>query len=183
VRNAEGWVVSEPARLWVVPTATNFIKGNYTNSTGQRLPYFYLLPANYDAGRSYPLYCGFHGSPGDEGMITNAVPGGPGYANMRALKTMTSYRQQTRDPVILLWPTRRTGDGSWSDAYLLLVSEMLDKLLTEVKPIFDSLKRCLPDFEWLAKTTSGLGTTLPTLPAIGIMPSPATSVAGQRLRP
>jgi predicted esterase len=131
VRNSEGAVVSEPTRLWVVPTAANFIKGNYTNSTGQRLPYFYLLPANYDAGRSYPLVCLFHGAPGHEDMITNAVPAGPGYANMPALKTVASYRQQTRDPVILFWPTRRTGDGSWTDDYLRLVSGMLDKLLTE----------------------------------------------------
>jgi hypothetical protein len=52
VRNSEGTAVSEPARLWVVPTAADFIKTNYTNSTGQRLPYFYLLPANYNSGRT-----------------------------------------------------------------------------------------------------------------------------------
>lgn len=48
VRNAEGWAVSEPARLWVVPRAADFVKDNCTNSAGQRLPFFYLLPANYD---------------------------------------------------------------------------------------------------------------------------------------
>ena len=131
VRNAEGTVVSTPVRLWVVPPATDFIKGNYTNSMGERLPYFYHLPADYDAGRSYPLFCLFHGTPGHEGMITNALSSYIGYANMPALKTMASYRQQSRDPVILFWPTRRTGDDSWNDAYLRLVSSTLDKLLSE----------------------------------------------------
>lgn len=131
VRNSEGAAVSDPVRLWVVPRATDFIKGNYTNGMLERLPYFYLLPANYDPQRSYPLFCLFHGTPGHEGMITNALPGYTGYANMPALKTMASYGQQARDPMILFWPTRRTGDSTWSDAYLRLVSGMLDQLLTE----------------------------------------------------
>src|SRR4029078_8723682 len=43
VTNDFGAILSVRVRLWVVPPATNFIKANFTNS-GQRLPYFYLLP-------------------------------------------------------------------------------------------------------------------------------------------
>jgi hypothetical protein len=44
VSNVAGAVVSEPARLYVVPSGTNFIRGDFTNSVGLRLPFF-LFPA------------------------------------------------------------------------------------------------------------------------------------------
>ncbi len=134
VTNLEGAVTSTTARLWVVPPATAFIKGNFTNSTGLRLPYFYLLPGNYDAARAYPLVCACHGTPGDETVITNANYGYPGYLNYPATKTLVSYRQQATNPVILLWPTRRAGDNSWTTGprgYLQQISDLLGQFLLE----------------------------------------------------
>jgi len=131
VRNAEGTVVSEPTRLWVVPPAVDFVKDNYTNSAGRRLPYFYLLPANYDPARRYPLMCLLHGAPCDETAITTPNYGYAGLANYPIFKVLASYRQQARDPVILFWPTRRASDQNWTDEYLQLVSGALDRFMTQ----------------------------------------------------
>lgn len=125
VSNALGTVTSEPVRLTVVPPATAFIRDNFTNALG-RLPYFYLLPTNYSAARSYPLEFLFHGSPGDENGITNAS----GYATAPGLKVLASYRQQDQDPVILLFPTRRAGDASWTDSYLQQSAALLDQFIS-----------------------------------------------------
>ena len=123
VSNLAGAVTSAPGRLWVTPSASAFIKGNFTNSLG-RLPYFYLMPTNYDATRSYPLNLQFHGL-GDE----NQFP--VDYATYPALKTMASYRQQERDPVIQLWPSKRAGDLSWTDAYLHQILALLDQVISQ----------------------------------------------------
>jgi hypothetical protein len=132
VTNAFGKATSDPARLWVVPTASAFIKGNFTNNLG-RLPYFYMLPTNYDPARTYPLVCFFHGLPGDETMITNVVPGvGAGYGHYPALKLFASGRQQVADPVIMLWPCRRAGDSEWTDQYLRLSSGLLDQFIAQL---------------------------------------------------
>lgn len=133
VTNVAGAVTSEPARLWVVPLAAGFIKGNLTNQAGVRLPYFYLLPTNYTTTRRYPLLFYFHGYPGDETMITTPGYGYPGYANLPATKVFASYRQQEMDPMILLWPVRRAGEATydWSSQYRQLASDLLDKFPTE----------------------------------------------------
>jgi len=126
VSNRDGAVVSEPARLWVVPPSTDFIKAEFTNEEG-RLPYFYILPEGYDPARSYPLVCLFHGSPGDEATF-------PGMAATYAwMLVFASYRQQAADPAILVWPSRRAGDNSWTGQYLQQVSGLLDKLMTDPK--------------------------------------------------
>jgi len=130
VTNVFGAVTSNPARLWVVPRAAAFIKGNFTNALG-RLPYFYLLPTNYTLARTYPLWFNFHGTPGDETVMTTPNYGYPGYFNLPGTKTLVSYRQQEREPVILLWPTRRAGDESWTDAYLRQASAMLDQFIVQ----------------------------------------------------
>ena len=127
-----GAVTSDPARLWVMPPASAFIKGNFTNALG-RLPYFYVLPTNYTASRAYPLWLNFHGIGYDETGITNPIAGWPGYAQLCAAKTLISYRQQQRDPVILLWPTRRAGDTQWTDAYLNQTSALLDQFISAVR--------------------------------------------------
>jgi len=134
VTNLVGTATSEPARLWVVPPASEFIKGNLTNQTGVRLPYFYLLPMNYAPTRQYPLLVMFHGYPGDETMMTNANPAGPGYLNIPGFKTASSFRQQLSDPAIVVWPVRRAGEasGDWSPQYLQLVSNLLDKFPGQV---------------------------------------------------
>ena len=131
VTNLAGVAVSEPARLWVVPPASEFVKGDFTNSAGQRLPYFYLLPADYDPARSYPLMCLLHGDPCDETSITTPNYGYAGLANYPIFKVLASYRQQARDPVILFWPTRRASNQDWTVEYLQLVSGALDRLMTQ----------------------------------------------------
>jgi hypothetical protein len=45
VRNADGAVVSESVRLWVVPPATDFVKGNYYD-TSRRAPALFLSAAS-----------------------------------------------------------------------------------------------------------------------------------------
>jgi hypothetical protein len=130
VTNVVGAVTSEWARLWVVPRATNFIKNNFTNALG-RLPYFYLLPTNYNAARTYPLWFNFHGTPGDETVMTTPNYGYPGYLNLPGVKAFASFRQQAQDPVIVLWPTRRAGDQSWTDSYLRQASALLDQFIAQ----------------------------------------------------
>ena len=36
-----------------------------------------------------------------------------------------SFQQQATDPAIVVWPTRRPRDNSWTDAYLRLVSDLV----------------------------------------------------------
>jgi hypothetical protein len=126
VTNVAGAVTSEPARLWVVPPAADFIKSNFTNEFGVRLPYFYLLPANYTTERTYPLVLKFHGSGGDETVMTTPT----GFLTYPRMKVFASYEQQEADPTILLWPARRAGDASslWSAEYLQLTSSLLDQV-------------------------------------------------------
>ena len=134
VTNAFGAITSNPTRLWVTPPATDFVKDNFTNTAGLRLPYFYLLPGGYDPARRYPLDYMLHGNPGDETCITNAgCGGGQGYANYAALKVVASYRQQQTDPAILVMPARRAGDAyvGWTAQYLQLLSGLLDHLLVQ----------------------------------------------------
>lgn len=118
VTNVSGAALSYSSRLWVAPPADLWIKANLTNNLG-RLPYFCFLPTNYDAARTYPLWLAFHGAGGDESYA-------PTFPWPLA---WVSYRQQQRDPVIAVYPTRRAGDGTWTDAYLRQVSALLDDLL------------------------------------------------------
>lgn len=129
VTNAAGAVTSEPARLWVVPPASDFIKSNFTNEFGDRLPYYYLLPANYTTARTYPVVLNFHGSGGDETVMTTPT----GFLTFPRMKVFASYQQQEADPAILLWPARRAGDASsiWTADYLQLTSGLLDQFQTE----------------------------------------------------
>jgi len=129
VTNGYGAVLSQPARLWVVPPASRFNKGNLT-SAGLRLPYFYLLPTNYNWARKYPLVVWLHGFPADETAIIR--PAGAA-SSMRylaegpALKVLASLGRQASDPAILLWPTRRVGDRHWTEDYLRLIAGLLEQ--------------------------------------------------------
>jgi Immunoglobulin I-set domain len=111
VTNVAGAATSEPARLWVVPPPSAFVRGDFTNGT-YRIPYYYLLPTNYNPAYRYPLLCLYHGSCGDEITFTNGdpnCPGFPAYANIAGTKVFASYRQQQRDPAFVLWPTLTAG--------------------------------------------------------------------------
>jgi hypothetical protein len=134
VTNVAGAVTSEPARLWVVPPPSAFIRGDFTNGT-YRIPYYYLMPTNYNPAYSYPLICVFHGSCGDEITFTNGDPhclgtiAWPGYANFAETKVFASYRQQERDPAIVLWPTYTAGNGPPGDLrYLQQMTNLLADL-------------------------------------------------------
>jgi predicted esterase len=122
VANPVGHVASAPARLYVVPPATNMIKANFVDNTAARLPYFYHLPEDYSPARAYPLVVLLHGTPGDE----NTTP--PFLAAYSFTRVFASYRQQATDPVLLVWPTRRPNENSWTDQYLRQVSGLIDKL-------------------------------------------------------
>src|ERR1035437_4249113 len=118
ITNLAGTVTSEPARLWVVPPPSAFIRGDFTNGT-YRIPYYYLLPTNYAPAYSYPLLCFYHGACGDEITFTNGDPhcsaigtSFPAYANFAETKVFASYRQQQRDPAIVLWPTLIAGQSA-----------------------------------------------------------------------
>jgi len=129
VSNTDGAVISEAARLWVVPPSTNLVQGNFTNEAGLRLPYFITVPTNYDPAHSYPLVLMFHGAgitgPFDETFF-------PDFASRWPFTLVfASYHQQATDPVVLVWPSRRAGDDYWTDSYLRLVSGLLDELTAE----------------------------------------------------
>jgi hypothetical protein len=132
VTNMASTVTSEPARLWVVPPPSAFIRRDFTNGTF-RYPYYYLMPTNYNPARSYPLVFFFHGAYGDEITFTNGAGGPPGwlgYANYTITKVFASYRQQATDPAIVVWPTCRAGD-SWANLYSWQATNLLDSLISE----------------------------------------------------
>jgi poly(3-hydroxybutyrate) depolymerase len=123
ITNAWGAVTSEPARLWVVPPVSSFIRGNFTNAAGRGLPYFYWVPTNYVPTRSYPLFCGFHGSGDDVSVfLSRSTP-------ERLL--LASYKLQAMDPVIFVSPTRWSAGEDWTDQYLQLTSGLLDRLMSQ----------------------------------------------------
>ena len=125
VSNAFGTVTNNPpARLYVV-TTNQYIRANFTNDAGLRLPYFYKLPTDYDPLRQYPLVCSFHGTPGDE----NTFPAT--FLTIAPTHVFFSFDQQAKDPAIVVWPSRRAGDNSWTDAYLQQVSDFLPELLSK----------------------------------------------------
>jgi poly(3-hydroxybutyrate) depolymerase len=128
VTNAFGAALSTAARLYVVPRSTNWIRSNFTNAAGLRLPYFYFLPANYDSTRTYPLVCQFHGSPASETTWDSTL------ATRPQTLVFGSYKQQITDPAIVVWPMRRVGDNdSWTDQYLRQVLGLVDWLVANLK--------------------------------------------------
>jgi poly(3-hydroxybutyrate) depolymerase len=113
----------------VVPPPSAYIREDFTNGTF-RYPYYYLMPTNYNANRSYPLVCFFHGAYGDEILFTNGLPGWSGYANSAQNKAIASYRQQVRDPAIVVWPTLRAGQSTpWPVQYVWQATNLLDSLI------------------------------------------------------
>jgi len=126
ITNASGAVTSAPARLYVVPPSTELIRGDFTNATGQRLPYFYWVPTNYVPTRSYWLMCSFHGA-GDDvtTFLSTTATSWPGRL------VGASYKRQATDPGILVFPTRWYSGEDWTSQYLQLVSGLLDRLISQ----------------------------------------------------
>jgi len=131
VTNLAGSVSSELARLYVVPPAEQLIKGNFIGVT--RLPYFYFVPTNYSAARSYPLVCMVHGGGGDKMSLTNGFPGWPGYGNIPAFKVFASFRQQMTDPAIVVWPTRTLGNDTWTTENFQEIINLLATFVSSFK--------------------------------------------------
>jgi hypothetical protein len=119
VTNLAGAVTSAPAWLHVTPVLTEANRSDYFHSKGVRLPFFYLLPTNYVPTQRYPLFCSFHGAGDDESNFLLR------HTTWRAVAQ--SHKRQATHPMILVWPSRRTGDFSWLP-YIHLMPEWLDWL-------------------------------------------------------
>ena len=130
VHNTEGDATSEPLRLLVVPSATDFKRRNFTNSAGFRLPYVYYVPADYRSDHAYPLVCNFHGV-GVGAWSENILP--EGFGDWPQVLALASYGRQATDPAIVVWPTRHAGTEatSWTSTEVGSVLELLDQLTTE----------------------------------------------------
>ena len=121
VSNASGPVTSYGARLYAVPTTSELIRANHTNAAKLRLPYFYHLPTGYDPARRYPLILVFTGGGIDETTIFSVLPA--------QFFVHTSYARQAAIPSLVVYVTRRAGDGSWTPQYLEQVAVLVDELM------------------------------------------------------
>lgn len=124
LRNPGGTVVSPSARLAVVPPTAEYLKRNFTNAAGVRIPYVIHAPADYHPSRRYPLVCFLHGM----GWSESALPAG--FEEWPNVVAVTSYRQQATDPAIMVWPLGR-GGADWSPAVLRQVLDLLNHLAIE----------------------------------------------------
>ena len=121
VSNASGSVTSYGARLYAVPPTKELIKANHTNAAKVRLPYFYHLPTGYDPARPYPLILILTGGGIDELNLFSALPA--------QFYVHTSYGRQAADPSLVVYITRRAGDGDWTPQYLQQSAALLDELM------------------------------------------------------
>jgi predicted esterase len=121
VSNASGSVTSYVARLYAVPPTSELTRTNHTNTAGLRLPYFYHLPTDYDPARRYPLILLFTGGGIDETTLFSVLPA--------QFFVHTSYARQAADPSLVVYVTRRAGDGSWTAQYLEQVAALVDELM------------------------------------------------------
>jgi predicted esterase len=123
VSNASGSVTSYVARLYAVPPTSELTRTNHTNAASLRLPYFYHLPTGYDPARRYPLILLFTGGGIDETSIFSVLPA--------QFFVHTSYARQAANPSLVVYITRRAGDGnsSWTAQYLDQVAALVDALM------------------------------------------------------
>ncbi len=124
VSHASGSVTSYVSRLYAVPPTSELTKTNHTNAARLRLPYFYHFPAGYDPARRYPLILLFTGGGIDETSLFNILPA--------QFYVHTSYARQAADPSLVVYVTRRAGDGnnnSWTAQYLEQTAALVDELM------------------------------------------------------
>ena len=112
VGNASGSVTSYVARLYAVPPTSELTRTNHTNAASLRLPYFYHLPTGYEPARRYPLILVFTGGGIDETTIFSILPA--------QFFVQTSYARQAAIPSLVVYVTRRAGNGNddWTAQYL-----------------------------------------------------------------
>jgi len=122
VGNASGSVTSYVARLYAVPPTSELTRSNQTNAAGLRLPYFIHLPTGYDPAGRYPLILVFTGGGIDETTIFSVLPA--------QFFVHTSCARQAANPSLVVYVTRRAGDGnlSWTPQYLEEVAVLVDEL-------------------------------------------------------
>lgn len=124
VRNPGGTVISAAARLAVVPPTADFQRAAFTNASGARLPYYIFVPPGSDPHRKYPVVCFYHGcGSSNEEQLPVTFEGWP------AMFAFASYRQQARDPALVIWPTFKATEGGFSPKHRQLVLELLDSLI------------------------------------------------------
>jgi poly(3-hydroxybutyrate) depolymerase len=123
VGNASGSVTSYVSRLYAIPATSELTRSNHINAANLRLPYFYHLPTGYDPTRRYPLILIFTGGGIDEKTIFSSYPA--------QFYVHTSYARQAADPSLVVYVTRRAGDGnlSWTPQYLEQVAVLVDELM------------------------------------------------------
>lgn len=121
VSNASGSVTSYVARLYAVPLTSGLIKANHTNTSNVRLPYFYHLPTGNEPARRYPLILILTGGGIDEKNLFSVLPA--------QFYVHTSYARQAADPSLVVYITRRAGDGDWTSQYLQQSAALLDELM------------------------------------------------------
>jgi predicted esterase len=121
VSNASGSVTSYVARLYAVPPTSELTRTNHTNAAGLRLPYFYHLPTGYDPARRYPLIFLFTSGFVDETTLFGALP--------PQFWVHTSYARQAANPSLVVYVTRRAGDGSWTAPYVEQTAALVDELM------------------------------------------------------
>jgi len=124
--NASGAVTSAPARLYVLPPSTELLRGNFTNANLQALSYFYWVPTNYAPTHSYWLSCSLHGMGDDVSTFPTTTA-----LNWPGRLVGASYKQQAKDPGILVFPTRWWGGEDWDTRYLQLISGLLDSMISQ----------------------------------------------------
>jgi predicted esterase len=121
VSNASGSVTSYVSRLYALPPTSALTRTNHTSAARVRLPYFIHLPTGYDPARRYPLIFVFTGGGIDEATIFSILPA--------QFFVHTSYARQAATPSLVVYVTRRAGDGSWTPQYLEQTSLLVDELI------------------------------------------------------
>jgi hypothetical protein len=106
-----------------VPPTSELTRTNHTNAASLRMPYFYHLPTGYDSPRRYPMILLFTGGGIDEANLFSVFPA--------QFFVHTSYARQTADPSLVVYVTRRAGDGngSWTPQYLHQTAALVDELM------------------------------------------------------
>jgi len=100
----------------------------YTNELGQKLPYTYVVPQNYNLALGGSLFINMAGAGlNQDNYRDSLLPGGAGAAGL----VLTSYREGVRRPTIVLWPLRRSREDFWNIADMALVVGIINHLVTQ----------------------------------------------------
>jgi predicted esterase len=158
--NASGQALSGPAHLFVVPHVQLPVQ-NFTNESGKRLPYVYVVPEDYNPSLSYSLLVGLAGAGVDEKNFLDKANFGSAVLISPESMALTSYRERVRHPTILLSPLRRAGEFTWNTDDMPLVVGMIKHLITQYS--IDTNQVCLWGFSDGGRAMVTLLENYPTL--------------------